>query len=508
VTDIGPPLSGVTSVAAWMTLIAAAGLLAILSNRLSESIRVPAPAMFLVTAAVVSDLVPPLSVLTPSQVQPVVTIALVLILFDGGMHIGWRRFRSAAGPIITVGVVGTFLTAAATALVARLVFGFDWQTALLLGTALSPTDPAAVFSVLGKWEVAGRSGVIIEGESGANDPVGIALMTSLLVVAATGHGGLSAVDTGATEFLLQMCVGGGVGLVLGYGLVRFARQVPLPSEALYPLRTLAAAGLIYGLATLAHGSGFLAVFVAGIMLGDARMPYKNEIRRLHGSAASLGEIVAFTALGLTISVRELFTTSAWWIGLGLAVLLGFVIRPLLVGPLLAKVRLNRGEKVLILWSGLKGAVPILLGTFVFVADGAHARLVYDVIFIVVLFSVVVQGGLVPWVAAKCRVPMRLVEPEPWSLGVRFRHEPQGLRRYLVAAGSAADGRAVDSLDLGEGVWISFVSRAGALLPMAGDMVLTAGDEVFVMVDPEYDPDPSGQFISTQPQSPPNPHPTP
>jgi cell volume regulation protein A len=423
-------------------------------------------------------------VLSVEHVQRIVTVTLVFILFDGGMHVGWRRFHPAAGPILTVGVIGTFLTAAAMAAIAHYVFGLPWQAGLLLGAALAPTDPAVVFSVLGRREVSGRSGAILEGESGVNDPVGIALMAALLV------GDLA---HGLVEFTLQMVVGGAVGLVLGYALLVGVRRIPLPSEGLYPVRTIAGAALIYGVATLLHGSGFLAVFIAGIMLGDVRAPYKGEIRRVHASLASLGEIVAFTVLGLTVNLAQLFRSDAWWMGLALAALLALVVRPLLVGPLLLPVRLRVGEKVFVLWAGLKGAVPILLGTFVFASDIAETTLIYGIVFVVVLFSVIIQGGLVPWVARRCDVPMRTIEPEPWSLGVRFRREPQGLHRFVVGAGSTADGREIAELDLGEGVWVSFVSRDGNLLPINGETLLRAGDEVLVLTDPTHDPDPSPLF---------------
>jgi potassium/hydrogen antiporter len=478
-----------------MTVVAAAGLIAIASSRLSEVIRVPAPALFLVAAAITSDLVPALGRLSPEQVQRIVTVALVFVLFDGGMHIGWRRFRASAGPITTVGIAGTFLTAGALAAIAHALLGFGWEAALLLGTALAPTDPAVVFSVLGKREVAGRSGTIIEGESGANDPVGIALMAAL--IAATGASGGSAVLHGLGEFLLQMVVGGGVGALLGWALIHVVRRMPLPGEALYPLRTIAAAGVVYGVATLAHGSGFLAVFVAGIMLGDQRAPYKGEIRRVHASLASLGEIIAFTVLGLTINLRQVLSTDAWWIGIVVFAVLALLVRPLLVGPLLAPVALRRGEKAFVLWAGLKGAVPILLGTFAFAANVDGANLIYHVIFVVVLLSVLVQGGLVPWVARRCGVPMSPIEPEPWALGVRFREEPQGLHRYHVGRGSPADGVTIDRLELGEGVWISLVSRAGSLLPITGDTVLQPGDEVLALVDPAAT-DPAAQFAAPPP----------
>jgi potassium/hydrogen antiporter len=469
-----------------LLIMAAAVVVAVLSNRISERIRIPAPAIFVLAAAVASDLIPALGQLSVTTVQRLVTVALAVILFDGGMHIGWRRFRPAAGAVVWVGVAGTFVTAGALAVLAHLLFGLDWWVALLLGTALAPTDPAVVFSVLGRREVAGRSGTILEGESGANDPVGIALMASLLTAGQTA--GLDAAGAVVGGFLLQLVVGAAVGVVGGVLLVGFMRRVPLPSGALYPLRVLASALVIYGAATVAHGSGFLAVFIAGILVGDARAPYKGEIERFHAALASLAEIVAFIVLGLTVGLHALPDGGAWVIGLTLAVLLTFVVRPLLVGLLLLAVRLAWGERLFVLWAGLKGAVPILLGTFLLTAGVPDASRLYAVIFVVVAFSVLVQGGLVPTVAARLGVPMRTVEPEPWSLGVRFRREPRGLRRYLVVAGSPADGRAIGELDLGEDAWISLVIRDGQLIPVQGSTTLRAGDEILALTDPEHTPD--------------------
>ena len=471
-------------------LVAAAAMAAVLSNRVSERIRVPAPAIFLILSAVASDVVPGLASLSVGTVQRVVTLALIPILFDGGMHIGWRRFRSAAGAVVWIGTAGTFVTAAAVAVLAHLVFGFDWLTAMLVGTALAPTDPAVVFSVLGRREVTGRSGVVLEGESGANDPVGIALMASLL--AAAGSGGLAgAVGTGVEEFLLQMVVGAAIGVAGGFGLLALTRRVPLSNGALYPLRTLAGATIIYGTASIAHGSGFLAVFIAGILVGDATVPFKAEIERFHASLASLGEIVAFVMLGLTIQLHALPDGRAWLIGLVLAVLLAFVIRPVLVGLLLWPVRLTRGERGFVLWAGLKGAVPILLGTFLITAHQADADRVYHIIFVVVAFSVIVQGGLVPTVARRLGVPMRIVEPEPFAAGIRLRHEPRGVYRYRIAAGSLADGAVLADLPLGD-AWISLLARDGHLLPVGSGLVLRAGDEVLVQIDDD-DSDPERLF---------------
>jgi cell volume regulation protein A len=394
-----------------VTLVALAALLAVLSNRLSARTRIPAPAFFLIAAAVASAVFPRLRDLPIKVDQRLVTVALVVILFHGGMHIGWTRLRSAAGAVTWLGVAGTAVTAGGMAVLAHLLFGFGWRSALLLGTALAPTDPAVVFSVLGRREIAGRTGTLIEGESGANDPVAIALMLSVL--AATGSGG-AAVAKGVGTFALQLGVGAVVG-ALGAGLLLvLTRRVALPSAALYPVRTIAAAGLIYGVAALAHGSGFLAVFLAGIIVGDAPAPFKREIEHFAAGLASIAEFVVFTVLGLTVSLRQVWHHSVLWPSLALAALLILIVRPVLVGLVIAPIRLGRGERVFVLWAGLKGAVPMVLGTFVLTGGVHDATRIYDVIFVVVLISVVVQGGLVPVVAGWLNVPMRVVEPEPWD----------------------------------------------------------------------------------------------
>lgn len=460
-------------------IVAASGLLAVVSNRLSERVRIPTPAFFLAGAAIVAALAPSLAHVPHQSVERVVTVALIIILFDGGMHIGWRRIRAVAGQVAVVGVLGTFLTTGAVAIIAHLAFGFSWWVSLLLGTAIAPTDPAVVFSVLGKREISGDSGTVLEGESGANDPVGIALMAGLL-----GAGGLSAsamVDAGG-QFLLQMAVGAAVGIAGGRALGWVMRRVALPSEALYPLQTLAGAGVIFGAATVAHGSGFLAVFVAGIALGDGRAPYKREIERFHKALSSLGEIVAFALLGLTINLEDLSSTRVWVPGLVLGLALALIIRPALIGVCLLPFGLLRNERIFVLWAGLKGAVPILLGSFLLTDEAVPQReRLYGIVIVVVAFSVVIQGGSVPAVARLLHIPMTITEPEPWALGVRLRDEPEGDHQLVVADGSAADGSTVSWVtDLADGLWVSLVVRDARVLRIDSTVRLVAGDRVLVV----------------------------
>jgi cell volume regulation protein A len=373
-------------------LVSVALLIAIGSNRLAGWIRVPAPALFLIAAAAAAEVVPKWGGLSIVADQRIVTVALVIILFHGGAHIGWTRMRTAAGAVAWLGVAGTVITAGALALGAHALFGFPWRTALVIGTALAPTDPAVVFSVLGGREIAGRSGTLLEGESGANDPVGIALMVSVL--GATG-GGWSALGSGVGEFALQLAVGTAFGVAGGWLLPRLRRSVGEPA-----LVSIACALLLYGAATALHGSGFLAVFIAGILVGEREPP---EVEHFTGLLAGLGEIVAFVVLGLSVSLSAV--VDHVWTGLGLAALLVLLVRPLLVGALLLPVRLRWGERAFVAFAGLKGAVPILLGTYVVTEGSARAGEVYDIVFVAVFVSVLVQGSSIPALARLCRVSM-------------------------------------------------------------------------------------------------------
>jgi len=385
-------------------LLVTGGLsLAIAGRVVAARIGLPTAALLLTVAAVASDLSDWLaSLLSFQDVQRVATVALIAILFDGGMSIGLRRFRTAAVPITILGVLGTFGTAPLVAVAAHYVLGFDWTVALLIGAALAPTDPAVTFSVLAGKEVEGRSGTILEGESGFNDPVGIALMIGMIELATVPEA--SAVDV-EWEFLREMGVGLAVGAAAGFILLQALRRIPLPDNSLYPLAVLLAAGVIYGIAAVSHGSGFLAVFVAGIAIGDAEFPRRVEVRHFHASLADLGELAVFVALGLTIDLGFILAGALWWQGLVLAVLLGFVVRPLVVAPLLLPSRLSRGERLFVMWAGLKGAVPILLASLAVVGGTEQAPEIYGIVFVVVLFSVVVQGTLVPTVAGRLGVPM-------------------------------------------------------------------------------------------------------
>ncbi|MGH3072180.1 MAG: cation:proton antiporter [Gaiellaceae bacterium] len=386
-----------------IVLVVAAGFsLALFGRAITDRLAIPSAALFLLAAAAASDLAPGLRDAIPVvTVERIGVVALIVILFDGGLDIGWRRFRVAAVPILSLGVLGTFASAGLIAVATHFLLDLSWVTSGLLGAALAPTDPAVTFSVLGGREIRGRTGTILKGESGANDPVGIALMIGMIELATSDDGSFWTV---VEEFAIEMGAGALVGVVGAALLVRLM-AVRLPSPGLYPLRMLASAGVVYGAATLVHGSGFLAVFVAGILIGDRPFPHRREVDSFLSPLGSLAEIAMFVALGLTIDLTDVLESGAWLDGIVIAALLAFLIRPLVVGSLLLPVRLAPGERLFVMWSGLKGAVPILLAALALIGGVDDGTRIYEIVFVVVLFSVLVQGTFVPWVAERVGVPM-------------------------------------------------------------------------------------------------------
>jgi cell volume regulation protein A len=451
--------------------VSATVFVALLGMRVADRLSLPYAAVILVGAVVVSEIFTSLQeVVSIKEVERLTVVALVVILFDGGLHIGLRRFRRSAGPILALGILGTFATAGIVAVAAHYLLGFDWVFAGLVGAAVAPTDPAVTFSVFGSREFRGRAGTILEGEAGMNDPVGIALMIGMIELATEDDGDFSIV---VREFAVEMALGLVVGIAGALLLLPVMRKVSLTGPALYPIRVLAGAGIVYGLASIAGGSGFLAVFVAGVVLGDVAAPRKGEIEGFMSSLAGLAEIAAFVALGLTVGLGDLEAGGTWAEGLTVALILAFVARPLAILPLLVPARLTWGERIFIAWGGLKGAVPILLGALAVLGEVDDERGLYGIVFIVVLFSVIVQGASVPIVADRLRIPFR-----------RVHHDLAEVLEFVVQDDAYAAGRRLADLPLGERAWVGVLVRNSRPHEISDDVVLEPGDRVHVYCQPD------------------------
>jgi cell volume regulation protein A len=320
--------------------------------------------------------------------QNVAVIALVVILFEGGLATAPDAVRRAGAPAGVLATVGVAITAAVAAGGAALAFDLPASTVLLMGAVVSSTDAAAVFSVLRGETMPNRVRDLVQLESGLNDPVAVMLTIGMVEV---WHGHPTAADW--LTFGLRNLVGGlAVGVVVGVVALRGLRRLHLPSPSSYPVLALAVAGLTYGLATAVGSSGFLAVYITGLVLGRRRRDVVKSLPTFHEGLAAAAEAALFLMLGLLVFPSRLIHVLGP--ALVVAVVLTFVARPVAVALCSSWFGFDWREMVVVSWAGLRGAVPIVLATIPLTAGHPDGEIVFDVVFVVVLASLLVQATTV------------------------------------------------------------------------------------------------------------------
>ena len=410
------------------------------------------------------------------------SLALTLILFDGGLNTPMeavRRYWAPSGVLATVGVV---LTAVLVAVPAHL-WGLDWPEALLLGAVVSSTDAAAVFAVLrgSGLQLKRRVGVTLEIESGINDPVAVILTTTLTfnLLAGERFQGLELI----LEMAVQLTGGAAVGLALGYLARLILPRLQLPTGGLYPAFTLAVALLAFGVATLVHGSGFLSVYLAGLMLGNGPLPYRTGLLRVHDALAWLAQIGMFLLLGLLVFPSRLPEVAS--LGLGVALLLACLIRPVVVALCLAPFRYPWIEVLFTGWVGLRGAVPIVLATYPVLAGAPGAERIFDLVFFIVVVNAIVPGGTVAWVTRKLGLHAPEPPAPPAVLAIESRFPLKGeLMSFYIDDALVVQGLRLDELDLPEGASVALIVRGNELVPSRGGSTLEPGDHVYIIASAE------------------------
>jgi cell volume regulation protein A len=407
-------------------------------------------------------------------------VALAFILFDGGLNTSVRTLRSVLLPAATLATVGVLVTALLLAVGAR-ILGFGWTEALLLGAVASSTDAAAVFSVLrgSGWNVRRRIAATLEVESGLNDPIAVVLTVTLV---ALGTGRFHGIGEAVLHAFQQLLLGAVGGLAAGFVGRWLISRVRLGADGLYPVLSLATAMFAFGATTLASGSGFLAVYVAGVVLGHGSLPHRSGLVRVHDSLAWMSQILMFLTLGLLVFPSRVMAVAP--VGLTLALWLIFIARPLAVIACLAPFRYPWSHQLYIGWVGLRGAIPIVLAMFPVLAELPGSRHVFDVVFFVVVVSVLVQGTTAPWLTRRFRLGGPMTPSPPAFLDISTRRplgaEPQS---FFIRPDAAVAGAEVGHIPLPEGAAVLFVIRDRRLLPAPTDLVIEPGDHVYVVVPP-------------------------
>ncbi len=403
----------------WLLISSVLILLSIVAWKVSNRLGIPALLLFLGIGMLAGSDGPGGIYFDDAFVaQSVGVVALAFILFAGGLDTQWKIVRPALGPALALSTVGVLLTAVVVAVFALFLFHVSFIEGLLLGALISATDAAAVFSVLGarNLKLSGKLLPLLELESGINDPMAVFLTIGLTRLLTNPQ---ESVFTVILLFVQQMGVGAICGLVLGWGAILLISRLKLDVEGLYPVLTIALVLFTYGLTAILGGSGFLAVYLVGLLLGNSEVQRVDRLTRFHDGLAWLMQIGMFLVLGLLIFPSHLPAV----IGTGLLItgVAVFIARPVSVLVVLLPVKMSLREKLFVSWVGLRGAVPIVLATFPLLAGLHNASILFDLVFFVVFASVLLQGTTVPLVAKWLGVVMPAEDVRPEQISETSEH---------------------------------------------------------------------------------------
>ncbi len=416
----------------------------------------------------------------PVLAQALGVVALVFILFAGGLDTDWNSVRPTLTGAFILVTLGVGLTAVLVGLFAYAIMDFTLLEAMLLGSIVSSTDAAAVFAILRSKGVGLRRNIkpMIELESATNDPMAIFLTTAFIGLINSPE---ASVATLVPMFFQQMLLGALLGYIFGRLSVMLLNRVNLAYEGLYPVITMAIMLGAYSATSLINGNGFLAVFFAGLVMGNSEFIHKRSLLRFHDGMAWLMQMTMFMTLGLLVFPSRL--TTILWQGLAISAFLILVARPIGVIISLLPVRMRRRDKTMVSWVGLRGAVPIVLATFPLIHNIDAAGIIFDLVFFIVLTSVLIQGTSIPLVAkwlgvdkplrARPRSPIEFEATEGMS---------GNLEEVEVSPLSHAVGKQLVELALPKGALFVLIERDHIFVVPRGNTILEAGDNVMVLAD--------------------------
>ncbi|HXQ89333.1 MAG TPA: potassium/proton antiporter, partial [Solirubrobacterales bacterium] len=465
-----------------LILIAGALLAAgIVGALLADRVRVPGLLLFLALGMLAgSEGIGGIDFSNAELARTLGTIALILILFEGGLTSGWSEIRPVLGTAASLATIGTVLTAVVAGLAAKLIFDLSTLEGMIVGAAIAATDSAAIFAVLRRSTLEKRLARSLEGESGMNDPVALLLVIGFIEwIQEPGYG----LADMAGLLAIKLVVGIGVGYLIGRLAVEALNRVRLPTDGIYPVATIAIAALSYGLAEVAHGSGLLATYLTALALGGANIPARRTVVAFHEGLGWVAQLSLFILLGLLVFPSRLDDVALK--GLALSAVLILVARPLATFVATALAPLNARERLMLGWAGLRGATPIWLATFPVVAGIAGGELEFAIVFFVVVTSTLIQGASFEPLAMRLglttdepALPRRLLESG------RIRRMGGDVIAYRIPEGAAIAGHRVRDLELPREALVNVIVRDGNAMPPRGSTELQEGDELHILVRSE------------------------
>ncbi|UJL45478.1 potassium/proton antiporter [Virgibacillus sp. NKC19-16] len=414
----------------------------------------------------------------PEIAQLIGMMALVIILFDGGIKTNWGTIRPVAVPAISLATLGVVITSFILGVAAKMLFGLSWPESLLMGALVGSTDAAAVFAMLSGKNITNRLEATLEGESGANDPMAVFLTTTLISFVQLENSGFFRT---IGQFFWQMGGGFLIGILIGKLASKALYKIKLDSSGLYPLLAFAFAFLAYSSASLLNASGLLAVYVAAILIGNSGLKQRNSILRFNEGFSWIAQIGMFFILGLFVVPSDLFTLTTVINGLILSIVLMFIARPIASFISVIGMKFNLKEKLFISWAGLRGAVPIVLAIFPMLAGLEHSQLYFNVIFFVVLTSTVLQGTTISLAARK----LNLVKPgqsnpiQTMDLLSVGKKELE-IVEYKIGRDTQLNGKRIQDIGFPKSTNIILIIRDGETISPHGRLIFQEEDELYVL----------------------------
>lgn len=449
----------------------------LLASFVAGRVRVPALVLFLgIGMALGTDVLGLIDFSNYELARTIGTVGLALILFEGGLSAGFKELRPVLRPASALALVGTLVTAVLTGLMAMVVFDLSLLEGLLIGAVLSSTDGAAIFALLRNSTLKRRLARTLEAESGLNDPVAVLLVIGFIAW-------LTEPTYGAADMVVllvrQIGIGLAAGLAVGFGAAWLGPRLRLTSDGLYPVFSLATAALAFGLAGSLHGSGFLAVYLAGLALADSRMGGKRALVAFHEGLGWVAQLALFFVLGLLVFPSQLLDVALK--GTILALFLAVIARPIAVFVAMLPFRFSVRENLVLGWAGLRGAVPVVLATFPVTEGVEGARDIFNIVFFAVLLSTILQGTT--FEAFAKRLGLTTTEPAlppPIMEAGNIRRLGADIVEFLVRPGDAADGVRIRELGLPREALVNLIVRDEEALAPRGAMTVHGGDRLYVL----------------------------
>ncbi|MDD5686394.1 MAG: potassium/proton antiporter [Elusimicrobia bacterium] len=464
-------------------LIGISGLLiiSIIASKASSRLGVPSLLFFLVIGMLAgSEGIDGRYFSNPQIAQYIGIVALIFILFLGGLETEWKNVRTILFEGLALSTIGILITALLVACFTVLVLKFSIFEGLLLGSIVSSTDAAAIFSILRsrKISLTGKLRPLLEFESGSNDPMAVFLTVSFI-------GFIIKTDNSITNmflmFVLQMGLGTLLGYVFGKGIVFFVNKIKLEYDGLYPVLTMAMVLLTYAVVNALKGSGFLAIYIVGLIMGNSNIVQKRNLIHFHNGLAWLMQITMFLTLGLLVFPTKVISITG--IGLIVSMFLMFLARPISVFITMAPTSFNFREKILISWVGLRGSVPIILATFSLIAGIAKADMIFNIVFFIVLTSILLQGTSIPFMAKLLKVDIPFKNKKKYPLEFEYTDDlDTRMIDFIVPYNSWMIDKPVSEIGLPQDSLITLIARNEKFIVPSGQTKVESEDVLLVLVN--------------------------